>query len=86
MKKLDSAWFGQQGKSNLYLESKINHLNCVIDEGNCSCNSDYVGKTIRNSKTRFSKHEKLNGKSAPSKHLINKTDHELSWMVLPNPS
>ena len=46
-------------KSLIMIKDKVSHLSCVIYEGNCSCGSYYIGRTVRNSGTGFSKHEKF---------------------------
>ena len=48
------VWTTRKLKSLFRIKDKINHLSCVIYEGNCNCGTDYIGKRIRNSGTRFS--------------------------------
>ena len=70
MIEMSSRQFGRQGKlTNFKSKDQLKHLSCVTYKGNCSCGSNYIGETIRNSRARFTAHGELNGKSEPLKHL-----------------
>ena len=42
---------------------------CIVYEGNCSCDENYVSESVINIVLRLAKHEDLNKQSEPSNHL-----------------
>ena len=60
---------------------KIQHLSCVIKNGNCSCGEKHVGETIRDCKIRWDEHNDVHKNSESAKHLARRTEHELIWYV-----
>ena len=64
------------------LKDKVIHQSLAIYEGTCSCQKKYIGETKRNVATRFAEHDKMLGKSEPSKHVIENSGHSFTWKVL----
>ena len=60
------------------LKDKVQHLNCVIFQGICSCGEVYVGETIRNCKIRCDEYNDVNKNFEPAKHLARITEHKFS--------
>ena len=54
----------------------------LIYKGSCSCGLDYIGETKRNAKTRWLEHDKMEGKSEPSKHISVNDGHSFTWTIL----
>ena len=76
------VWNTRNIPSLFPLKDKVQHLNCVIYKGICSCGKTNVGETIRNCKIRWDKHNDVNENSEPAKHLARNTEHEFSWLYL----
>ena len=70
------VWNAHKIQSLFPLKDKVQHLNCVIYKGICSCGETYVGETIRNCKIRWDEHNDVNKNLEPVNH------HEFSWYVL----
>ena len=64
------------------IKDKLNDFSYIIHKENCSCGSKYLAKIFRNSETKFSEYEKLNGISEPLKYFRNNLEFEFSWKVL----
>ena len=62
---------------NLYPAYKIYY-------GKCQWGENYVGETIRNTATRWSKHNNPTYKLEPSQHIKNHIGHLLDWSILCN--
>ena len=75
-------WNTTKLRSLFKIKDKTLHQSNVIYEGECTCNAKYIGETERNAQTRWSEHNSNDGKSRPSKHLIDNPTHEFSWRIL----
>ena len=66
------------------METTFKYLIWVKFKRYCSCGSNYVSKTITNSKTRFNECEKLSKKSNQNmpNHFTNNNKHKFSWTIL----
>ena len=60
-------WITKKTKALFKLKDKCLHLACEIYHGICSCGETYIGKTIRNVKTRWRENNMPSEKSNPSK-------------------
>ena len=69
--------------SLLKIKDNAKHLSCVVYQGICSCENNYIGETIRDAITRIDEHEQSNEKLEPSEHLKNNPGHQFDWMILP---
>ena len=59
----------------------------MIYRGICSCGTDYIGETIRNSEIRWNEHITIKDKHSDCvKHLNNHFDHEFRWFLLSRPT
>jgi hypothetical protein len=75
-------WNTRKIKSLFPIKDRVQHSSNVIYEGKCSCQQSYVGETTRNVEVRWKEHQSNDGKSEPSKHIINNPDHSFQWKVL----
>ena len=70
------------------LKDKNNYKLCVINKGDCSFESRYIGETKSNAEIRWNEHKNPTKSSEPSKHLrsnINRSIiilHGLSFQML----
>ena len=64
------------------LKDKVNHYSCVIYRGDCSCDQNYIGVTVRNAKMRWNEHERKNSKSEPAKDLKENSTHKFTWNIV----
>ena len=80
--KFNVVWNTRKIQSLFPLKDKVQHLNCVIYKGICSCGQTYVGETIRNCKIRYNEDNDTNKNSEPAKHLATNFEHEFSWFIL----
>ena len=67
--KFDVAWNTTKMQPLFPLKDKVDHYSCVIYRGDCSCDQNYIGETVRNAKMRWNEHEDKNSKSEPAKYL-----------------
>ena len=67
--KFNVVWNTRKVQSLFPLKDKVDHYSCVIYRGDCSCDQNYIGETVRNAKIRWNEHEYKNSKSEPAKHL-----------------
>ena len=82
--KVEVTWKTRKIKSLFPLKDKVEHKSSVIYEGTCSCGDKYIGETRRNAKIRWLEHDKMSGKSEPSKHIINNVGHAFKWKIIAN--
>ena len=75
-------WNTQKIKSLFPIKDRVQHSSNVTYEWKCSCQHSYVGETKRNVEVRWNEHQSNNGKSEPSKHIINNPDYSFQWKVL----
>ena len=54
----------------------------VSYRGDCSCNLNYIGETVRKAKIRQNKHEDKNSISEPAEHLKENSTHILTWTII----
>ena len=66
------------------LKDKNDYKSDVIYKGDCSCGLLYIGKTKRNAKFRWNKHNNPTKSSEPSKQLRNNIDHCFTWTNISN--
>ena len=66
--KFNFIWAAKKIKSLFKIKDNVRHLDCVINQGICSCENNYIRETIRNAVTRIDEHEQPNGKPEISKH------------------
>ena len=64
------------------LKDKVNHYSCVIYQGDCSCDQNYIGETVRNAEIRWNEHEDKNSKSEPVKHLKKNPAHKFRRTII----
>ena len=64
------------------IKHKVNHYSCVIYRGDCSCNQNHIGETVRNAKIRWNEHEDKNSKSEPAKHLKENPTHKFTRTII----
>ena len=65
------------------LKDKVDHYSCVIYRGDCSCNQNYIGETVRSAKVRWNEHEDMkSSKSEPAKHLKENPTHKFTWAII----
>ena len=55
---------------------------CKIYYGICECGKDYIGKTKRNTKKRYSEHDNSNKDSDLARHLSQHINHVFKWKIL----
>ena len=75
-------WSTKKVKSLFKLKDKNPYPACVIYEGECSCDSKYIGETHRNARVRWNEHENINKDSEPAKHLKDNLTHSFIWKIL----
>ena len=63
-------------------KGKANHYSCVIYRGDCSCDENYIGETVRNAEIRWNEHEDKNCKSEPAKHLKENPTHRFRLNII----
>ena len=80
--KFNVVWNTKKIQSLFPLKNKVHHCSCVIYRGDCSCNQNYIGETVRNAKIRWNEHEDKNSKSEPAKHLKENPTHKLTWTII----
>ena len=66
----------------LPLKDKADHYSCVIYRGDCSCDQNYIGETVRNAKIQWNEHEDKNRKSEAAQHLKEDPTHRFTWTVI----
>ena len=70
------VWNTRKVQSLFPLKDKVDNYSCVIYRGDCSCDQNYIGETVRNAKIRWNEHEYQNSKSEPAKHLKENPTHK----------
>ena len=76
------VWNTRKVQSLFPLKDKVDNYSCVIYRGDCSCDQNYIGETVRNAKIRWNEHEYQNSKSEPAKHLKENPTHKFTWTAI----
>ena len=80
-------WSTRKIRSLFPLKDKTEHRTCIIYQGTCECNENYIGETERNDIVRFNEHEDIRRSSEPARHLSNNVGlegHVFTWRILRN--
>ena len=64
------------------LKDKVNRYSCVIYRGDCSCDQNYIGETVRKAEIRWNEHEDKNSKYEPAKHLKENSTLKFRWTII----
>ena len=73
-------WITKKIKSLFSLKDKNPYPSCQIYQGTCNCGETYIGKTVRNVKTRWDEHQDVRKTSEPAKHLSENPNHMFEWL------
>ena len=76
------SWETRKIQTLFHLKDKKLYPACKIYYGICECGEDYIGKTKRNTITRWSEHDNVTKDSEPSRHLRKHISHALTWRIL----
>ena len=76
--KFNVVWNTRKVRSTFPLEYKVDHYSCAIYRGDCSCDQNCVGETIRNAKIRWNERKDKNSKLEPTKHLKENQTHRFT--------
>ena len=70
------------------IKDKNQYPACKIYYGECKhCGDNYIGQKVRNTVTRWSKHNNPDHKSEPAEHVKRNIAHVFNWKILcPAPS
>ena len=79
--RLAISWNTRKLSSLFRLKDKNLYPACKIYYGKCQCGEDYVGETIRNTATRWSKHSNPTHKSEPAHHAKNHIGRLFHWFI-----
>ena len=82
--RLAISWNTRKLSSLFRLKDKNLYPACKIYYGKCQCGEDYVGETIRNTATHWSKHNNPTHKSELARHIKNHIGHLFDWFILSN--
>ena len=80
--KFNVVWNTRKVQSLFPWKDKVDHYSCVIYWGDCSCDQNYIGETVRNAKIRWNEHEYKNSKSEPAKPLKENPTHKFTWTII----
>ena len=80
--KFNVVWNTRKVQSLFPWKDKVDHYSCVIYWGDCSCDQNYFGETVRNAKIRWNEHEYKNSKSEPAKPLKENPTHKFTWIII----
>ena len=80
--KFNVAWNARKMQSLFLLKDKVDHYSCVIYRGDCSCDQNYIGETVRNAKIRWTEHEYKKSQSEPAKHLKENPTYKFTWTII----
>ena len=81
--KFEISWKTRNIKSLFPIKDKVVHHSSVIYKGTCSCGDQCVGETVRNAKKiRWKEHDRMAGKSEPSKHVVENSGHAFTWEII----
>ena len=70
--------FGIQGK-------RLTIIAVSFTGGDCSCDQNYIGETVRNAEIRWNEHEDKNSKSEPVKQLKENPTHKFRRTIINRP-
>ena len=74
-------WIIEKMRNLFYLKSKNPHPACVIYEGVCTYEGNYIGETKRNVEIRWEEHSDNSKISEPFRHLKSNPTHAFTWKV-----
>ena len=80
--KFNVVWNTRKVESLFPLKDTVEDYSCVIYRGDCSCDQNYVGETVRKAKIRCNEHEDKNCKYEPAKHLKENPTHKFTWNII----
>ena len=83
--KFNVVWNTRKVQSPFLLKDKVKHYSCVIYQGDCSCDQNYIGETGQNAEIRWNEHGDKNSKSEPAKHLKENPTHKFRWTIISKP-
>ena len=77
-------WKTRKLRSLLQLKDKVDSKHCcnVVYEGTCSCGTNYISITIRNTSLRFDEHHNPKKNSEPAKHIKRNEGHVFTWKIV----
>ena len=77
------TWNTQKIQSYFNSKDKVKHHSCVMYRGISSCDADYIGERIRNSKLRWNEHVPRKDKNSDRvKYLKDHFLQDFRWFVL----
>ena len=78
-------WTTRNIRSLFPLKDRVQHVSCVIYEGKCTCDEEYIGETIRITDIRWKEHTSPSPTSTltdPAKHIMENPTHQFTWKVI----
>ena len=75
-------WETRKIQTLFHLKDKNSYPACKIYYGVCECGEDYIGKTKRNTITRWSEHDNATKDSELARHLNKHITHAFTWKIL----
>ena len=63
-------------------KDKNTHRSKVVYKGDCSCDVDYIGESVRNLAVRIAEHSNPAHTCEPAKRLRENPSHSFTWRVL----
>ena len=78
-------WNTRNIRSLFPLKDRVQHVSCVIYEGKCTCNEEYIGETVRITDIRWKEHTSPSPTSTltdPAKHVMENPTHQFTWKVI----
>ena len=76
------SWETRKIQTLFHLKDKKLYPACKIYYGVCECGEDYIGKTNRNTITRWSEHDNPTKDCEPARHLSKHIKHVFNWKIL----
>ena len=76
------SWETRKIQTLFHLKDKTLYPACKIYYGICECGKDYIGKTNRNTITRWSEHHNPTKDCEPVRHLKEHINHVFTWKIL----
>ena len=76
------SWETRKIQTLFHLKDKSLHPACKIYYGVSKCGEDYIGKTKRNTITRWSEHENATKDFESARHLSKHINHVFTWKIL----
>ena len=75
-------WETRKIQTLFHLKDKNSYPACKTYYGVCECGEDYIGKTKRNTITRWSEHDNATKDSQLARHLNKHITHVFTWKIL----